>query len=63
MMTPNPEPKSKMSFYVETSRLDTHFSLSCCKSAEIQFDTDMRGKPKAFNPAERLLLLFLFPTY
>jgi len=45
----------KMSFHVETSRVDSHSSLSQCKSAEIVLDTDMAGNPNAFNPAELLL--------
>lgn len=61
MMTPNQEPKSKMSFYVETSRSDANSSFCRGKSAEIILDIDMLGNPNAFNPAE--LLLFLFPTY
>ncbi|MCW7464881.1 OsmC family protein [Leptospira levettii] len=47
--------KPKMNFHVETSRLDSHTSLSRCKSAEIKLDTDMKGNPNAFNPAELLL--------
>lgn len=45
----------KMTFHVETVRLDAHGSLSRCKSAEISLDTDMAGNPNAFNPAELLL--------
>ncbi|TGM38012.1 OsmC family protein [Leptospira biflexa] len=55
MATQNPETKSKMSFHVETTRLDSHASASVCKSAEISLDTDMAGNPNAFNPAELLL--------
>ncbi|TGM59000.1 OsmC family protein [Leptospira vanthielii] len=51
----NPNTKPKMSFHVETSRVDSHSSLSKCKSAEIVLDTDMAGNPNAFNPAELLL--------
>ncbi|EOQ97495.1 OsmC-like protein [Leptospira wolbachii serovar Codice str. CDC] len=47
--------KPKMSFHVETSRVDSHSSVSLCKSAEIVLDTDMAGNPNAFNPAELLL--------
>ncbi|MCW7494006.1 OsmC family protein [Leptospira sp. 2 VSF19] len=47
--------KSKMEFHVETLRVDSHTSLSRCKSAEIILDTDMAGNPNAFNPAELLL--------
>lgn len=45
----------KMTFHVETVRLDEHGSLSRCKAAEIPLDTDMAGNPNAFNPAELLL--------
>lgn len=45
----------KMTFHVETVRLDAHGSLSRCKAAEISLDTDMAGNPNAFNPAELLL--------
>ncbi|EMY68046.1 OsmC family protein [Leptospira vanthielii] len=51
----NPNTKPKMSFHVETSRVDSHSSLSKCKSAEIVLDTDMAGNPNAFNAAELLL--------
>lgn len=46
---------NKMSFHVETRRIDAHGSLSRCKDAEIALDTDLAGNPKAFNPAELLL--------
>ena len=45
----------KMSFHVETVRVDAHGSLSRCKAAEIPLDTDLAGNPHAFNPAELLL--------
>lgn len=45
----------KMSFYVETRRVDAHGSLAHCKNAEIALDTDVAGNPDAFNPAELLL--------
>lgn len=45
----------KMTFHVETLRIDAHGSLSRCKAAEIPLDTDMAGNPNAFNPAELLL--------
>ncbi|MCW7507891.1 OsmC family protein [Leptospira levettii] len=55
MTNPDPNAKPKMSFHVETTRVDSHGSLSRCKSAEIVLDTDMAGNPNAFNPAELLL--------
>jgi len=45
----------KMSFHVESRRVDAHGSLSLCKQAEIALDTDLAGNPNAFNPAELLL--------
>lgn len=45
----------KMTFHVESRRIDAHGSLSRCKNAEIALDTDMAGNPDAFNPAELLL--------
>lgn len=55
MTNSDPNAKPKMNFHVETSRVDSHSSLSRCKSAEIVLDTDMAGNPNAFNPAELLL--------
>ncbi|PJZ80340.1 OsmC family protein [Leptospira meyeri] len=55
MTNPDPNTKPKMKFQVETLRVDSHSSLSRCKSAEITLDTDMAGNPNAFNPAELLL--------
>ena len=46
---------AKMTFHVETLRLDAHGSISRCKAAEIALDTDLAGNPHAFNPAELLL--------
>lgn len=45
----------KMTFHVESRRVDGHVSQSRCKNAEIALDTDMAGNPDAFNPAELLL--------
>lgn len=49
------EPTPKMSFHVESRRVDAHGSLARCKNAEITLDTDVAGNPDAFNPAELLL--------
>ena len=49
------EPAPKMSFHVESRRVDAHGSLARCKNAEIALDTDLAGNPDAFNPAELLL--------
>ena len=48
-------PAPKMGFHVESRRVDAQGSLSRCKNAEIDLDTDMAGNPEAFNPAELLL--------
>ncbi|RYF19203.1 MAG: OsmC family peroxiredoxin [Comamonadaceae bacterium] len=45
----------KMRFHVETHRVDSHRSVSTCKQASIDLDTDLAGNPGAFNPAELLL--------
>lgn len=45
----------KMTFHVETERLDAHGSRARCKQAEIALDTDPAGRTDAFNPAELLL--------
>jgi uncharacterized OsmC-like protein len=46
---------SKLTFYVETVRVDAHGSLAHCKAADITLDTDLAGRKDAFNPAELLL--------
>jgi uncharacterized OsmC-like protein len=48
-------PQPKMTFTVTTRRLDAHGSLAKCKDAAITLDTDVNGRPDAFNPAELLL--------
>lgn len=45
----------KLTFHVESVRLDAHGSLARCKGAEIPLDTDLAGRADAFNPAELLL--------
>lgn len=45
----------KMTFHIESRRVDAHASASRCKNAQIALDTDMAGNPEAFNPAELLL--------
>jgi len=47
--------KLKMTFEVQARRVDAHGSLVQCKSAEITLDTDLSGRPDAFNPAELLM--------
>ncbi|RMF18367.1 MAG: OsmC family peroxiredoxin [Gammaproteobacteria bacterium] len=46
---------AKMQFHVESRRVDAHSSESYCKEARITLDTDLKGNPLAFNPAELLL--------
>jgi uncharacterized OsmC-like protein len=46
---------TKMTFRVESRRVDAHGSRSRCKNVEIALDTDIAGNPDAFNPAELLL--------
>ena len=45
----------KLSFHVQTVRIDAHGSVAHCKAAEITLDTDLAGRADAFNPAELLL--------
>ena len=45
----------KMTFSVDTRRVDAHGSLARCKEASITLDTDVNGRTDAFNPAELLL--------
>lgn len=49
------EAKTKMTFSVNARRVDAHGSLARCKDADITLDTNLAGRPDAFNPAELLL--------
>jgi uncharacterized OsmC-like protein len=49
------EPAGKLSFRVMAHRTDAHGSVARCKGAELSLDTDLSGRPDAFNPAELLL--------
>ena len=49
------EAPPKMTFTVNTRRVDAHGSLAKCKKASITLDTDVNGRTDAFNPAELLL--------
>jgi len=49
------EENTKMTFSVNARRVDAHGSKANYKSAEITLDTDLAGRPDAFNPAELLL--------
>ena len=44
-----------LEYNVTARRVDAHGSLARCKDAEITLDTDVNGRPDAFNPAEMLL--------
>ena len=41
--------------HVVAATLDAHGSKARCKDAEIVLDTDVNGRPDAFNPAELFL--------
>ncbi|HVB58961.1 MAG TPA: OsmC family protein [Candidatus Acidoferrales bacterium] len=49
------ETPRKLTYQVTARRVDAHGSLAQCKDAKITLDTDLRGRPDAFNPAELLL--------
>ena len=40
-----------LEYNVVAKRQDAHGSLARCKDAEITLDTDVKGRPDAFNPA------------
>jgi len=44
-----------LEYRITATRLDAHGSRARCKDAEITLDTDIQGRPDAFNPAELLL--------
>jgi uncharacterized OsmC-like protein len=44
-----------LEYNVVARRVDAHGSVARCKDAEITLDTDVSGRPDAFNPAELLL--------
>ncbi len=44
-----------LDYHVEARRVDSNGSLASTKQAEIVLDTNMAGRPDAFNPAELLL--------
>ena len=44
-----------LEYRVEAQRIDAHGSVATTKGAEIAMDTDVSGRPDAFNPAELLL--------
>jgi uncharacterized OsmC-like protein len=44
-----------LEYRVAARRIDVHASVATTKAAEITLDTDLAGRPDAFNPAELLL--------
>ena len=45
-----------LQYLVEARRIDAHgSSIAASKEAEIVLDTDVNGRPDAFNPAELFL--------
>jgi uncharacterized OsmC-like protein len=44
-----------LEYDVEAKRIDARGSVARCKDAEIRLDTDVNGRPDAFNPAELFL--------
>jgi uncharacterized OsmC-like protein len=44
-----------LEYRVSANRIDSHGSVASTKDAEIVLDTDINGRPDAFNPAELFL--------
>jgi uncharacterized OsmC-like protein len=44
-----------LQYQVSAKRIDQHGSVASTKDAEIVLDTDVNGRPDAFNPAELFL--------
>ncbi|SIR50912.1 OsmC-like protein [Bosea sp. TND4EK4] len=44
-----------LEYRIEARRIDAHGAVATTKQAEIVLDTDLAGRPDAFNPAELLL--------
>ncbi len=44
-----------LEYRIMAKRNDAHGSIASCKQAQITLDTDINGRPDAFNPAELLL--------
>lgn len=44
-----------LEYSVTARRMDQHGSVAGCKEAQIVLDTDVNGRPDAFNPAELFL--------
>ena len=50
-----PEMEPMLEYRVSARRIDSHDSVASTKEAEIALDTDIKGRPDAFNPAELFL--------
>ena len=50
-----PEMAPMLEYRVSAKRVDSHGSIASTKDAEIILDTDIKGRPDAFNPAELFL--------
>jgi uncharacterized OsmC-like protein len=44
-----------LEYRVSAKRIDSHGSEAATKSATVTLDTDVSGRPDAFNPAELFL--------
>ena len=44
-----------LEYNLTAKRIDAHGSVALCKGAEVALDTDVNGRPDAFNPAELFL--------
>ncbi|MFN3583534.1 MAG: OsmC family protein [Phenylobacterium sp.] len=44
-----------LEYEVTARRIDAHGGVAACKAAEVVLDTDVKGRPDAFNPAELFL--------
>jgi uncharacterized OsmC-like protein len=47
--------KPMLEYRVSARRIDAHGSVASTKEAEVLLDTDINGRPDAFNPAELFL--------
>jgi uncharacterized OsmC-like protein len=50
-----PEMAPMLEYRVSARRIDAHASVATTKEAEVVLDTDISGRPDAFNPAELFL--------
>ncbi len=50
-----PEMARMLEYRVSARRIDSHGSIASTKNAEVILDTDISGRPDAFNPAELFL--------